>query len=61
MCYSQSNRKCDRSVYSRDLIDLSILKQRTDFPRIALTRAEAAYTAVEPPKRSIYHRSRDKA
>lgn len=50
---ANGDRWADRSVYSRDLIDLSILKQRTDFPDIALAKAEAAYPTVEPLKRSI--------
>ena len=50
---ANSDRWPDRSVNSRDLIDLAILKQKTDFPDAAIAKAEAAYPTIEPLKRSL--------
>jgi hypothetical protein len=47
------DRWADSSIYSRDLIDLAILKQKTTFPNAALAKAEAAYPTIEPLKRAI--------
>lgn len=51
---ANGDRWPDRSVYSRDLIDLSILKQKTAFPKEAIAKAEAAYPTIEPLKRSLH-------
>ena len=50
---ANGDRWADRSVDSRDLIDLAILRLKTSFPEQALTKAESAYPTVEPLKRSI--------
>jgi predicted nucleotidyltransferase component of viral defense system len=47
------DRWADGAISSRDLIDLSILKQKTAFPEAAISKAEAAYPTVEPLKRAI--------
>ncbi|BAU10943.1 hypothetical protein LEP3755_14350 [Leptolyngbya sp. NIES-3755] len=43
----------DTSVDSRDLIDLAVLKQHTDFSQAAIDKAESAYRSIDPLKRSI--------
>ena len=50
---ANGDRWADRSVDSRDLIDLAILKLKTSFPEQAVEKAESAYPTVEPLKRSI--------
>ncbi|MGC1310550.1 MAG: nucleotidyl transferase AbiEii/AbiGii toxin family protein [Phormidesmis sp.] len=50
---ANGDRWADRSVDSRDLIDLAMLKLKTSFPEAALTKAESAYPTIEPLKRSI--------
>ena len=47
------DRWADKSTYSRDLIDLSILKQQTAFPKTAIAKAESAYPTAEPLQRAI--------
>jgi hypothetical protein len=47
------DRWADGAIYSRDLIDLCILKQKTAFPDAAISKAEAAYPTIEPLKRAI--------
>ncbi|MCU0566281.1 MAG: nucleotidyl transferase AbiEii/AbiGii toxin family protein [Oculatellaceae cyanobacterium Prado106] len=50
---ANGDRWPDPSIDSRDLIDLAILKLKTEFPQAALDKAEAAYRCVEPLKRSL--------
>ena len=50
---ANGDRWPDRSVDSRDLIDLAMLKLKTNFSEQALKKAEAAYPTIEPLKRSI--------
>jgi hypothetical protein len=50
---ANGDRWADAAIDSRDLIDLAILKLRTDFPQAAINKAEAAYRNIEPLKRSI--------
>ena len=50
---ANGDRWPDKSVCSRDLIDLSILKQKTAFPDEAIAKAEAAYPTIEPLRRSL--------
>lgn len=50
---ANGDRWADKSVDSRDLIDLAILKGKTSFPEAALTKAESAYPTIEPLRRSI--------
>jgi hypothetical protein len=50
---ANGDRWADASTDSRDLIDLAILKQRTDFPQAALDKAESAYPSLDPLRRSI--------
>ncbi|MEM9946927.1 MAG: nucleotidyl transferase AbiEii/AbiGii toxin family protein [Cyanobacteria bacterium P01_D01_bin.36] len=50
---ANGDRWADRSVDSRDLIDLAMLKLKTSFPEQALDKAESAYPTIEPLKRSI--------
>jgi hypothetical protein len=50
---ANGDRWADASTDSRDLIDLAILKQYSDFPQAAIDKAEAAYQSVGPLKRSI--------
>ncbi|MEL6556367.1 MAG: nucleotidyl transferase AbiEii/AbiGii toxin family protein [Cyanobacteria bacterium J06621_11] len=50
---ANGDRWADKSVYSRDLIDLAMLKQKMAFPDDALVKSEAAYPTVEPLKRSL--------
>lgn len=47
------DRWADGAIYSRDLIDLSILKQKTAFPNAAIAKAEATYPTIEPLRRAI--------
>ncbi|MEL6159356.1 MAG: nucleotidyl transferase AbiEii/AbiGii toxin family protein [Cyanobacteria bacterium J06623_5] len=50
---ANGDRWPDRSVHSRDLIDLAILRESMAFPDEAIAKAEAAYPTVEPLKRSL--------
>jgi predicted nucleotidyltransferase component of viral defense system len=50
---ANGDRWPDTATDSRDLIDLSILRQLTPFPAAAITKAEAAYRCIDPLKRSI--------
>ncbi|MCU0552339.1 MAG: nucleotidyl transferase AbiEii/AbiGii toxin family protein [Leptolyngbya sp. Prado105] len=50
---ANGDRWADGSVDSRDLIDLAILKLKTEFPQRAIDKAEAAYPCVAPLKRAI--------
>lgn len=50
---ANGDRWAERSVDSRDLIDLAMLKLKTSFPEAALTKAESAYPTIKPLKRSI--------
>jgi len=50
---ANGDRWLDTSTDSRDLIDLSILRQMTPFPAAAIAKAEAAYRCIDPLKRSI--------
>ncbi|MGG6265070.1 nucleotidyl transferase AbiEii/AbiGii toxin family protein [Leptolyngbya sp. AN03gr2] len=50
---ANGDRWADSSTDSRDLIDLAILKQHSDFPQAAIDKAEAAYRSIDPLKRSI--------
>ena len=50
---ANGDRWADASINSRDLIDLAILKQETEFPQIAIDKAESAYRSIDPLKRSI--------
>lgn len=52
---ANGDRWAETSTDSRDLIDLAVLKQRTDFPQTAIDKAESAYRSVDPLKRSILH------
>jgi hypothetical protein len=50
---ANGDRWADTSTDSRDLIDLAILKQHSDFPQAAIDKAEAAYRSIGPLERSI--------
>ncbi|MCY7408359.1 MAG: nucleotidyl transferase AbiEii/AbiGii toxin family protein [Alkalinema sp. CAN_BIN05] len=50
---ANGDRWADASINSRDLIDLAILKQHTEFPQEAIDKAESAYRTIDPLKRSI--------
>jgi hypothetical protein len=50
---ANGDRWADASTNARDLIDLARLKLVTDFPEVAIEKAEAVYPCVEPLKRSI--------
>jgi predicted nucleotidyltransferase component of viral defense system len=50
---ANGDRWADASIDSRDLIDLAILKLKTDFPQRAIEKAEAAYPCIAPLKRAI--------
>jgi hypothetical protein len=50
---ANGDRWADVSVDSRDLIDLAILKLKTEFPQSAIDKAEVAYPCVEPLKKAI--------
>ena len=50
---ANGDRWADASIDSRDLIDLAILKQETEFPQTAIDKAESAYRSIDPLKRSI--------
>lgn len=50
---SNSDRWADRSVESKDLIDLSILRLQSEIPEASFRKAEAAYTVLKPLERSI--------
>lgn len=50
---ANGDRWADASIDSRDLIDLAILKLKTEFPQAAIDKAEAAYRCVDPLKRAI--------
>ena len=50
---ANSDRWPDRSVFSRDLIDLAVVRLHQPIPTTALTKAEAAYGVIEPLKQAI--------
>jgi Nucleotidyl transferase AbiEii toxin, Type IV TA system len=50
---ANSDRWVDTSTDSRDLIDLAILRLKTEFPQRAIDKAESAYRCIDPLKRSI--------
>jgi hypothetical protein len=50
---ANSDRWPDRSVFSRDLIDLAVVRRHQPIPAAALTKAEAAYGVIEPLKQAI--------
>jgi hypothetical protein len=50
---ANGDRWADASTDSRDLIDLAILRQVTDWPGAAMDKAEAALPSREPLRRSI--------
>ncbi|MGD1908752.1 MAG: nucleotidyl transferase AbiEii/AbiGii toxin family protein [Leptolyngbyaceae cyanobacterium] len=50
---ANSDRWPDRSVFSRDLIDLSMVRSHQPIPTAALAKAEAAYGVAEPLQRAI--------
>ena len=50
---ANSDRWLDRSILSRDLVDLSILRLRERLPQESIAKASAAYEVVEPLKRAI--------
>jgi hypothetical protein len=50
---ANGDRWADASTDARDLIDLAVLKSVTEFPDVAIEKAEAVYPCIEPLKRSI--------
>ena len=50
---ANSDRGADSSTFSRDLIDLAMLRVQSHFPPIALTKAEAAYPVIAPLQRAL--------
>jgi hypothetical protein len=50
---ANSDRWADSSTFSRDLIDLAMLRVQAPFPPIAITKAEAAYPVIAPLQRSL--------
>lgn len=50
---ANSDRWPDRSVFSRDLIDLAVVRLQQPIPPAALAKAEAAYAVIEPLKQAI--------
>lgn len=50
---ANSDRWLDRSVFSRDLIDLSMLRLHQALPSAALAKAETAYPVIEPLQQAI--------
>jgi hypothetical protein len=50
---ANGDRWADASTDARDLIDLAMLRQWTEFPAVAIAKAEAAYRCIDPLKRSI--------
>ncbi len=50
---ANSDRWPDRSVFSRDLIDLSVVRRHQPLPTAALAKAEAAYAVIEPLQQAI--------
>lgn len=50
---ANSDRWPDLSVFSRDLIDLSVVRRHQPLPTAALAKAEAAYGVIEPLQRAI--------
>ena len=45
---ANADRYADRSVYSRDLIDLAFLRKERPIPPLAIEKAEAAYRVIAP-------------
>ncbi len=50
---SNSDRWADRSVESKDLIDLSILRLQSKIPEISIKKAESAYPVIKPLEKAI--------
>lgn len=50
---SNSDRWADRSVESKDLIDLSMLRLQSEIPDISIKKAESAYPVIKPLEKSI--------
>jgi hypothetical protein len=50
---SNSDRYIDKSVKSRDLIDLAVLRLQSPIPESAIDKAENAYEVIRPLKRAI--------
>lgn len=50
---ANGDRWADTSTDSRDLIDLAVLKLKTEFPQAAITKAESAYRCIDPLRRAI--------
>ncbi len=50
---ANADRWLDRSVESRDLIDLAILRSIAPIPDVAIAKAEAAYSVMAPLQQSL--------
>jgi Nucleotidyl transferase AbiEii toxin, Type IV TA system len=50
---SNSDRYMDKSVKSRDLIDLAVLRLQSQIPQLAIDKAENAYEIIRPLKKAI--------
>ncbi|MEA5569615.1 nucleotidyl transferase AbiEii/AbiGii toxin family protein [Calothrix sp. UHCC 0171] len=50
---SNSDRYIDKSVKSRDLIDLAVLRLQSPIPQSAIDKAENAYEVIRPLKKAI--------
>lgn len=51
---ANADRWADRSVESRDLIDLCMLVQEHDLPAEAIAKAEAAYPVIKPLEKAVH-------
>lgn len=50
---SNSDRYMDKSVKSRDLIDLAVLRLQSEIPPSAIDKAEQAYEVIRPLQKAI--------
>lgn len=50
---ANADRWGDRSVESRDLIDLSVLRLQSPIPKSSIDKAETAYPVIKPLEKSI--------
>ncbi len=50
---SFSPGRADAATASTDLIDLSVLRLRSEIPRLSVEKAEKAYPVIEPLKKAI--------
>ncbi|OKH29654.1 hypothetical protein NIES2101_43195 [Calothrix sp. HK-06] len=50
---ANSDRYIDKSIESRDLIDLAVLRLQSPIPQSAIDKAEKAYEVIRPLKRAI--------